>query len=100
MTTAAERYRILTVAEAAALLDQIGLPHGIPVTYNGGRSFVVTVQPLDAWRLLKSGERKRTPIGFDGVKGRIERKHGELAKWEVTGEGEVTIHFRVLRAGL
>jgi hypothetical protein len=101
MTATADRYCALTVTEAAAFLDAIGLPHGTPVTISGHHiAWEATARPLDAWRLLQSGERKPTPISYSGVKGRVEKRHGELLKWEETGDGEAVITFRVLRNGL
>lgn len=97
--TAPADYRVLTLAEAAAFLDRLGLPHGLLTTRNS-INWTATIRPRSAWRLLQSGERKPTPLSFLGVKGRIEKRHGVLVLWEETGDGEATIVFRILRGGL
>lgn len=98
--TTANRYRVLTVAEAAAFLDACGLPHTTPVPAAAYTHWTATVRPLQAWRLLKSGDRKATPISYSGVRGRVEKRHGELPNWEENGDGDARITFRVLKDGL
>lgn len=98
MTTATE-YRVLTTAEAAAFLDSAGIPHGLPTPRNG-INWTATIRPLDAWRVLQDGTRKPTPLSYLGVKGRVEKRHGELVLWEETGDGEAMIVFRLVKDGL